>query len=62
MKDSGIPEVNNIENLNKLYNRFESELTTQQAANALMSKIEDSLSALAPKIFEKIHAWAVYWK
>jgi phosphatidylinositol 3-kinase len=62
MKDSGIPEVNNIDNLNKLYNRFESELTTQQAANALMSKIEDSLSALAPKIFEKIHSWAVYWK
>jgi hypothetical protein len=62
MKDSGISEVNNIENLYKLYNRFESEYTTQQATNALMSKIDDSISAIAAVFFEKLHAWAVYWK
>ena len=62
MKDSGISEVNNIENLNKLYNRFESEYTTQQATNALMSKIDDSISAIAAVFFEKLHSWAVYWK
>ena len=62
MIDSGIPELNNIEALIKLNEKFMPDSTKQQAANSLISKLDESVGALFPKIMEKIHVWAANFK
>ena len=42
MIDSGIPELNNIEALEKMHDKFLQEQTKQDAANSLINIIEDS--------------------
>ena len=62
MIDSGIPELNNIESLNKLHDKFSPGFNKQQASNSLLSNLEESVNAVMPTIMEKIHSWAQYWK
>ena len=62
MIDSGIPELNNIEMLNKLHDKFSPGFNKQQASNSLLSNLEESVNAVMPTIMEKIHSWAQYWK
>ena len=62
MIDSGIPELNNIEMLNKLHDKFAPGFNKQQASNSLLSNLEESVNALMPILMEKIHKWAQYWK
>ena len=62
MIDSGIPELNNIEMLNKLHDKFAPGFNKQQASNSLLSNLEESVNALMPVLMEKIHKWAQYWK
>jgi hypothetical protein len=33
-----------------------------QAERALLSLIDESVSALFPQLMERIHKWALYWK
>ena len=62
MIDSGIPELNNIEMLKKLHDKFAPGFNKQQASNSLLSNLEESVNALMPVLMEKIHKWAQYWK
>ena len=62
MSDSGIPELNNIDMLNKLHDKFAPGFNKQQASNSLLSNLEESVNALMPVLMEKIHGWAQYWK
>ena len=62
MIDSGIPELNNIEMLNKLHDKFAPEFNKQQASNSFLSNLEESVNAIMPLIMEKIHVWAQYFK
>ena len=62
MIDSGIPELNNIEMLNKLHDKFAPGFNKQQASNSLLSNLEESVNALMPVLMEKIHIWAQYFK
>ena len=62
MIDSGIPELNNIEMLNKLHDKFGPFFNKQQASNSLLSNLEESVNAIMPVLMEKIHIWAQYFK
>ncbi len=62
MIDSGIPELNNVEMLNKLNDKFAPGFNKQQAQNSLLSNLEESVDAFFPVLMEKIHKWAQYMK
>ena len=62
MIDSGIPELNEIENLYKLHEKFVPGFSKQEASNSFLTNLEESVNALMPILMEKFHAWAQYWK
>ena len=62
MIDSGIPELNDIENLYKLHEKFVPGFSKQEASNSFLTNLEESVNALMPILMEKFHAWAQYWK
>ena len=62
MKDSGIPELNNLENLNKLYNKFFPGYTKQQATDAILNVLNDSYNSYSYALNDKLHSMANYWK
>ena len=62
MIDSGIPELNDIENLKKLHEKFVPGYSKQEASNSFLTNLEESVNALMPVLMEKIHSWAQYWK
>ena len=62
MIDSGIPELNDIEKLYKLHDKFVPGYSKQEASNSFLTNLEESVNALMPVLMEKIHAWAQYWK
>ena len=62
MIDSGIPELNNIDNLRKLHEKFVPQKNKQEAANYILDNLKESVDALMPVVMETFHAWAQYWK
>jgi phosphatidylinositol 3-kinase len=62
MIDSGIPELNDIENLYKLHEKFVPGFSKQDASISFLTNLEESVNALMPILMEKFHAWALYWK
>ena len=62
MIDSGIPELNNIESLNKLHDKFVPGYSKQEASNSFLNNLDESVNALMPVLMEKLHLWAQYWK
>ena len=58
MIDSGIPELNDIENLYKLHEKFVPGFSKQEASNSFLTNLEESVNALMPILMEKFHAWA----
>ena len=62
MIDSGIPELNNIDNLKKLHEKFVPQKNKQEAANYILDNLKESVNALMPVVMETFHAWAQYWK
>ena len=62
MIDSGIPELNNIENLKKLHDKFVPQKSKQEASNYILDNLRESVDAMMPVFMEKIHGWAQYWK
>ena len=62
MIDSGIPELNDIENLYKLHEKFVPGFSKQDASISFLTNLEESVNALMPILMEKFHAWAQYWK
>ena len=62
MIDSGIPELNDIENLYKLHEKFVPGFSKQEASTSFLTNLEESVNALMPILMEKFHAWAQYWK
>jgi phosphatidylinositol 3-kinase len=62
MKDSGIPELNNLENLNKLYNKFFPGYTKQQATDAILNVLNDSYNSYSYAFNDKLHSMANYSK
>ena len=62
MIESGIPELNDIENLYKLHEKFVPGFSKQDASISFLTNLEESVNALMPILMEKFHAWAQYWK
>jgi phosphatidylinositol 3-kinase len=62
MIDSGIPELNNIDNLRKLHEKFVPQKNKQEAAAFMLDNLRESVDALMPVVMETFHAWAQYWK
>jgi phosphatidylinositol 3-kinase len=64
MIHSGINDLSdNPENvLNKLHEKFVPNLNNEQASKSLLDKLEESVSALFPKINEVFHGWANHFK
>ena len=62
MIDSGIPELNNIEILNKLNDKFSPGFDKLQAQNSILSNLEESVDAFFPVLMEKMHEVAGWMK
>ena len=62
MIDSGIPELNNIDNLKKLHEKFVPQKNKKEAAVFMLDNLKESVDALMPVVMETFHAWAQYWK
>ena len=62
MIDSGIPELNDIENLKKLHEKFVPDFSKQEASNSFLTNLEESLNKLMPKIMESFHSLAQNFK
>ena len=58
MIDSGIPELNNIDNLKKLHEKFVPQKNKQEASNYILDNLRESVDAMMPVFMEKLHAWA----
>ena len=62
MIDSGIKEINNIECLNKLHEKFNPNLDKEQALNIFINDLEETLNSILPGAREKAHNFAKLWK
>ena len=62
MIDSGIPELNNIDNLKKLHEKFVPQKNRQEASAFMLDNLRESVDAMMAVFMEKLHAWAQYWK
>jgi len=62
MIDSGIPELNNIDNLKKLHEKFVPQKNRQEASTFMLDNLRESVDAMMAVFMEKLHAWAQYWK
>jgi len=62
MIDSGIPELNNIDNLKKLHEKFVPQKSRQEASTYIIEYLKESVESIMPVFMEKIHSWAQYWK
>ena len=62
MIDSGIPELNNVEMLNKLNDKFSPGFDKLQAQNSILSNLEESVDAFFPELMEKFHGLAQWIK
>jgi phosphatidylinositol 3-kinase len=51
-----------IKVIDKLYDRFSFNQSSEEAEKFFLELINESVSALMPQIMEKIHVWANYWK
>lgn len=64
MSDSNIPDMaNDLEkNLLKVQEKFRLDLGDEQAEAFITGLIDESVSALFPRVMEQIHRFAMYWK
>ena len=62
MIDSGIPELNNIDSLKKLHEKFVPQKNKQEASYFLLDNLRESVDAMIPVFIEKLNAWTQYWK
>jgi len=64
MKDAGIKDLsgNSEASLAKLHEKFMPNKSQQEAEKQFLKIIEESVNAFFPKVMEKIHVWALYWK
>ena len=68
MSDAGIDDLSNNPSTDtdgviaKVKERFQLELTDEQAEAYFLRLINASLSAIAPKVMDYFHEWANRWK
>ena len=62
MIDSGIPELNNIECLKKLHDKFCPTLEKEEALSSFLKELETTLDLLLPGAREMLHNLAQYFK
>ena len=46
----------------KLHEKFVPDMNNEEASNSINTKLDESVSALFPKMMDVIHDWAKYWK
>ena len=61
MIDSGIPELNNVECLNKLYEKFAPNSEKEQALSSFLNELEESLNSFWAYLRDKAHYFAKMW-
>ena len=64
MIDADIPNIRSLgpeKSLLKLAEKFSLNLTDEQAVHAFQQLINESVSALFPRLSEIVHEWAKYW-
>ena len=62
MIDSGILQINNEDTLFKLHDKFVPELSKSEAEVSFLGKLDDSVNALFPIIYDKVHSFMQYWR
>jgi phosphatidylinositol 3-kinase len=65
MIDSGLPIFATSpwkKTFDKLHDRFKMNLNDEQAERFMLELITESVNALMPRIAERLHGWATYWR
>ena len=62
MIDSGILQLNNEEVLFKLHDKFVPEFSKSEAEASFLAKLDESVNALFPIVYDKVHLFLQYWK
>ena len=61
MIDSGIPQIK-IEQIKKLYENFQLDLTKENAAKSFQDELDLTLNRVLPQILEKVHTLNQKWQ
>eukprot|EP01119_Soliformovum_irregulare_P018238 TRINITY_DN554_c0_g1_i3.p1 TRINITY_DN554_c0_g1~~TRINITY_DN554_c0_g1_i3.p1 ORF type:complete len:216 (-),score=83.90 TRINITY_DN554_c0_g1_i3:11-625(-) len=61
MADANIPDIANDRTLLLIQDKFQLEKNDEEAGQALKILMEESVTALIPRVTEKIHRWKQYW-
>lgn len=66
MGDAGIPHLGSGEdvekNLLKVQDKFQLDLSDEDAERYILSLIDESERALFPRLLDTMHIWATYWR
>jgi len=62
MIDSGIPQLNNLDDLIKLHDKFVPGYSKQDASNSILNKIDESANAFGGSMIDFGHRVAGLWK
>jgi phosphatidylinositol 3-kinase len=61
MEDANIPDIANERCLLQVQDRFQLELNDEEAGESFQKLMQESVTALFPRLSEKIHKWKQYW-
>ena len=62
MADSSISDIASEKCLLQVQDRFQLEKTDEEAGQSFQKLMTDSVTALFPRLSEKIHKWKQYWE
>jgi phosphatidylinositol kinase/protein kinase (PI-3 family) len=61
MADANIDDIGHERNILQVQERFQLEKGDEEAGQSFQRLMQESISALFPRISEKIHKWKQYW-
>ena len=61
MSSSGIADLVNERCILQIQDRFQLEKSDEEAGQTFQRLMQESVSAVMPRISEKIHRWKQYW-
>jgi len=61
MADANIPDIANDKCLLQIQDKFQLDKNDQEAGESLQKLMQESVTALFPRLSERIHKWKMYW-
>eukprot|EP01114_Cavostelium_apophysatum_P019458 TRINITY_DN6282_c0_g1_i1.p1 TRINITY_DN6282_c0_g1~~TRINITY_DN6282_c0_g1_i1.p1 ORF type:complete len:111 (+),score=21.29 TRINITY_DN6282_c0_g1_i1:223-555(+) len=61
MVDANIPDIANDRCILQIQDKFQLDKSDEEAADSFQKLMSESVTALFPRLSEKIHKWKQYW-